>query len=737
MTLFEQFEEYMVKIAEMRKLHAKLWVGLGREYKGIGINQQYISRKVAEIDCRDLKKAMSDLEDLYARNRAIKPTSDHKIYLTTKHRMLVEESMIRKQYPQFPLDIINALTDLYNKGKLNDRVLRAIINSGSETEETPKEDINTSGILYYSLKGSNELISVSHTKVATLTIITPPGTEAISRAIFKPGITWSDMKSKVPTPVLQGAPFQHWSLTCNGDPIDDEHVFDTSSIIYGVFDGTVVVTANTGTEPAQYYIPVVPGTLLRTVVNDLPKFKKAEHSFMFWSIDGAAAADLSTRITDPTTITAVWAADASTIAITINTGSLFKPMETIRVTPGTQWTTIKNLVSYPTPAAESSVFQRWSLTDGGDEITDGSVFNTDTEIFAVGQTATEFIDLVFDPHGGTTTNPLIHQPKGILYGYVKTLVEDPVRKTDSDRFDEFAGWSDQQFADAELAADHAFQQTTTLHAQWVTRIDVTVKNNGEDRVLSQECNYWPYSDFLGKVTCESGGIPEKHTFAHWSLSEDGPDMGSSGMFTQDTSVWAVYDPYAVIAVDQQGGSGADGIEVPINSLWQAINDQILDPTKTENTFSHWSLTPGGDPIPNDHAFTGTETIYAVWVPYVTVTFNTQGGSEVTAIKVPKGSTWGNIKAQAGTTTLEGYRFDRWSLEAAGIVVPDETVFNEENTIVYAIWVKTWQITFDAAGGSPTQAPLTVDDGSTWAQVKSKVTSPSKSGYNFLGWSVVS
>lgn len=732
-TLMSQFEEFMTELGGVKETHQKMWDVIRHEYK----NLRQVPKSIEAIDCRDLKKACVELVKVYEGNKTIKQVSEHKVYITTKHRMLVEEYMVARKYPQFPANIFSALKSLYDAGRLNESILKAIINSDSEVDTPVENGINTSGILYYSLKGSDELISVSHTKVATLTVITPPGAESISRAIFKPGITWAEMKSKVPTPVLQGAPFQHWSLTCNGEAIGDEHVFDASSIIYGVFDGTVVVTVQTGTEPAQYFVPVVPGTVLRTVVNDLPKFKKADHSFMFWSLDSAAAADLSARISDPTTITAVWAADASTIALTINTGSLFSPMEKVRVTPGTQWTVIKNLVSYPTPATEAAVFERWSLTDGGDPIDDGHIFNTDTEIFAVGHEAVSFIDLVFDPCGGTTTNPLIHQPSGILYGYVKTLVEDPVRKTDSDRFDEFAGWSDQQFADAELEDTHTFDQTTTLHAQWVTRIDVTVKNNGKDRTLSQECNYWPYSDFLGKVTCESDGIPEKHTFAHWSLSDDGPDMGSSGMFTQDTSVWAVYDPYAVIAVDQQGGSGADGIEVPINSLWQAINDQILDPTKTENTFSHWSLTPGGDPIPEDHAFTGTETIYAVWVPYVTVTFNTQGGSAVNAIKVPKGSTWANIKAQAGSTTLEGYRFDRWSLETAGIVVPDETVFNEENTTVYAIWVKTWQVTFDANGGSPTQAPITVDDGSTWAQVKSRVTNPSKSGYNFLGWSVVS
>lgn len=45
------------------------------------------------------------------------------------------------------------------------------------------------------------------------------------------------------------------------------------------------------------------------------------------------------------------------------------------------------------------------------------------------------------------------------------------------------------------------------------------------------------------------------------------------------------------------------------------------------------------------------------------------------------------------------------------------------------------VTFDAAGGLPEQDPIQVEEGSSWRDIKGKVTSPSKSGYNFLGWSV--
>ena len=50
--------------------------------------------------------------------------------------------------------------------------------------------------------------------------------------------------------------------------------------------------------------------------------------------------------------------------------------------------------------------------------------------------------------------------------------------------------------------------------------------------------------------------------------------------------------------------------------------------------------------------------------------------------------------------------------------------------------KQWTLTFNSAGGEPQQDPIVVDDGTTWAQVKDRVKQPAKSGYNFLGWSVV-
>ena len=653
------------------------------------------------------------------------------------------------------------------------------------------------------------MIEISNTKVCTLSVVTPSGTiGTISRAIFKPGVTWAELKGKVPAPRLQGAPFQHWSLTADGSAIQDSETFDESTTIYGVFENTIIVTAETGTEPAQFKIPVVPGTTARRVISELPKFKKAGYSLSFWSLDGSSAIDMNHRFQEAGSISAVWAENAQSIEITIADNNLFKPTASLHVAPGTQWSAIKNMVAYPTPAEKANVFKNWSLTEGGDAIPDGTIFNDPVTIYAVGEVATEFITITFNPAGGSSIDPLLNQPKGILYGYVKQIIEDPVRKTDSDKFDEFAGWALAQLADAELEETYKFERPSVIYAQWVTRLDVTIKNNGEDRKISKVANYWPYSELLAALDLQQDKIPAKHTFRHWSFTQDGEAISSTGKLSRDINAYAVYDPYAVINPHMFGGSGASTVEVPINTTWATVKTQLGTPTLADNTFKHWSLTEGGDPIQDDYAFVGTVAVYAVWLPFVDVIINARGGStDQTTIKVPKGSRWLDFKANitnptlnentfaywsltedgaaiadnqvfdqvsttiyakwipyveitfetgvglaiapkkipSGTTwaalkgqcntTATGYRLDHWSLTDAGVAVGDQQQFTEATTL-HAVWVKTWVLTFNADGGSPTQSPIVVDDGSTWGQVKNRVTSPSKSGYNFTGWNVV-
>ena len=111
-----------------------------------------------------------------------------------------------------------------------------------------------------------------------------------------------------------------------------------------------------------------------------------------------------------------------------------------------------------------------------------------------------------------------------------------------------------------------------------------------------------------------------------------------------------------------------------------------------------------------------------------VTFNTQGGSNIDALKVVEGQK----VTKPQDPTKENYIFSGWYKEATCTTVWDfekETVIS--NVTLYAKWVETAQactVTFDAQGGSDV-APLTVNKGERLV----KPTDPTKTDCSFLGW----
>ena len=111
-----------------------------------------------------------------------------------------------------------------------------------------------------------------------------------------------------------------------------------------------------------------------------------------------------------------------------------------------------------------------------------------------------------------------------------------------------------------------------------------------------------------------------------------------------------------------------------------------------------------------------------------VTFNTQGGSNMDALKVLEGQK----VAKPQDPTKENYIFSGWYKEAACTTVWDfekETVMS--NVTLYAKWVEVAQactVTFDSQGGSEV-ASLTVNKGEKLA----KPTDPTKTDCSFLGW----
>ena len=150
-----------------------------------------------------------------------------------------------------------------------------------------------------------------------------------------------------------------------------------------------------------------------------------------------------------------------------------------------------------------------------------------------------------------------------------------------------------------------------------------------------------------------------------------------------------------------------------------------DPTKTGYAFKGWFI--GDKEYAFETAVTANITLKAKWEVVVvnyTVTFDSDGGSEVAAAEVKDG---GKVTKPADPTKT-GYTFKGW--------LNGETVYDFETAVTANITLKAkWEVvvvnytvTFDSDGGSEVAA-AEVKDG----EKVTKPADPTKTGYTFKGW----
>ena len=124
----------------------------------------------------------------------------------------------------------------------------------------------------------------------------------------------------------------------------------------------------------------------------------------------------------------------------------------------------------------------------------------------------------------------------------------------------------------------------------------------------------------------------------------------------------------------------------------------------------------------------------VEVAEYTITFNTDGGSSVSSVKVKDGE---KVAKPSTNPTKEGYTFKHWSTTKGGSEYDFSTAVSG-NLTLYAVWeenapepVTTYTVTFvTGEGGSPVQNQ-TVNAG---AKATKPTTNPTKNGYTFKHWS---
>ena len=264
----------------------------------------------------------------------------------------------------------------------------------------------------------------------------------------------------------------------------------------------------------------------------------------------------------------------------------------------------------------------------------------------------------------------------------------------------FAGWSEK--IPKTMPANNL-----TVKAQWkVVNYSISYNlNGGTDE--GNPNSYTVESDFTLKNPTKEG-----YTFAGWSGTdisgtEKAVTIKNATGNREYTANWTA-NQYT-ITFNTDGGS-------EVESITQDYGTTIAkptDPTKTGYTFAGWS-----EEIPATMP-AGDMTVTAKWkINQYTITFDTDGGSEIAPITQDYNTA---ITAPA-VPTKTGYTFDGWDKEIPGTMPAGDMT-------VTATWkINQYTITFNTDGGSEI-APITQDYGTTIA----KPTDPTKTGYTFAGW----
>ena len=238
----------------------------------------------------------------------------------------------------------------------------------------------------------------------------------------------------------------------------------------------------------------------------------------------------------------------------------------------------------------------------------------------------------------------------------------------------------------------------TYTAKWqINQYTITFDTDGGSEITPVT------QDYNSAVTAPANPTKTGYTFTRWepAIPETVP--------AKDITVKALWQiNQYTITFNTDGGSEIAAITQDYNTTVTAP----ANPTKTGYTFQGWDKEiPATIPAEN-------MTITAKWqINQYTLTFNTDGGSEIAAITQDYNTT---VTAPADPTKT-GYTFKGWDKE-----IP--TTIPAENMTITAKWqINQYTLTFDSNGGSEV-ASVTQDYGTALT-----VTAPTKTGYTFVGW----
>ena len=366
------------------------------------------------------------------------------------------------------------------------------------------------------------------------------------------------------------------------------------------------------------------------------------------------------------TIKALWTTNKYTISFETDGGSTIAP---ITQDYGTAITAPAN------PTREGYTFMGWDKAIPS-TMPAGNV--TIKAVWKINQ-----YTITFDTDGGSEIKPITQD-----YGTAVTTPANPTKEGSS-----FAGWN--KAIPGTMPAENL-----TIKALWtVGQYTISFDTDGGSSVAPIT------QDYGTAVTAPANPTKEGYTFMGWDQTI--PSTMPAGNVTIKAT-WKI-NQYT-ITFDTDGGSTV----APITQDYGTAITAPANPTREGFVFAGWNKAiPGTMPAEN-------VVIKAQWNELYTLSFDTDGGSNITSITAVSGTP---IVAPDDPTKT-GYTFGGWNPS-----IPSE--MPEGNMTVKATWtINKHKVTFKNYNGDTWQEE-TLEYG---AEIKLPATNPTKEGAVFKNWS---
>ncbi len=334
--------------------------------------------------------------------------------------------------------------------------------------------------------------------------------------------------------------------------------------------------------------------------------------------------------------------------------------------------------------------------------------------------------LTVDPNGGVWEEYVNAQEYLMMYDDVKEI-EDPTRSGYV-----FAGWENSSSSSKLEGTEFTMGiGDTTLKAIWAQ----------ESYTLTIDANGGIYSGAttvevpFRQTTTIATPTREGYTFAGWEVSAGKLEDDTFTMNCMEdaklTAKWVVNNYKYIVYHNQMNtsGNGYTLVSADTDEGEAAFGSTISPDTKVYQGFTAPNKQSLTIRVDNSNPPTLNKVDYNYARNKYNLTINPNGGSYNNSTTSVTEEVYYGAEKELLTPTKEGYNFANWSVTGAKLDGTTLTMSDAEATVTANYTPKTFNITFNANGGSVSTQSKVVTYDSTYEELPT----PTYEGYRFLGW----